>query len=89
MPALGHQVGMFALFHNLSSFHDANAVGALHGAEAVGDDHRASPFHQGVQRGLDFALRGAVQGAGGFVQNEQIGVFQNGPGDGNALALAP
>ena len=42
------------------------------------------PFHQ-VQHFLGILV---VQGAGGFVRHQQIGISHNGPGDGHALFFA-
>ena len=44
--------------------------------------------HQRVERGLHVALGFAVERRGGFVENQDRGVFEHGAGDGDALALA-
>ena len=44
-------------------------------------------LHGGVQRGLHHAFALGVQRAGGFVQQQQRRVLQDGAGDGNALLL--
>ena len=54
----------------------------------MGDDNRGAVFHQRVQRLLHQTFRFGVERAGGLVQNQNFGVFQNGPGDGDALALS-
>ena len=41
-----------------------------------------------VERALDFALGAGVQRAGGFVQQQDGRILQDGAGDGDALLLA-
>ena len=40
-----------------------------------------------AERGLDLGLALGVEGAGGFVEQQDRRVFQEGAGDGDALAL--
>ena len=64
------------------------AVCALHGGQTVGDDQGGAVAHGVFERGLHIALAGGVEGAGGFVEQQQRGVFENGAGDADALALS-
>jgi hypothetical protein len=43
---------------------------------------------QGVQQVEDLGLHRDVQGGGGFVQQDQLGLGDERPGDGDALPLA-
>ncbi len=74
-------------FHDLPVVHNQDAVCVAHGAEAVGDDqHRPASADVGHVV-LDDAFRFVVQGAGGFVQDEDAGLGEQGAGDGDALAF--
>ena len=57
------------------------------GAQAVGDDDGGAPLQQGVQRLLDQGLGEAVHVGGGFVQDEDARVGEQGAGDADQLAL--
>ena len=59
-----------------------------HGGQAVGDDQRGAALHQLVQRLLHQPFAFGVERAGGLVEQQDGGVAQHGPGDGDALALA-
>jgi len=52
------------------------------------DANRGAADHQFLQGGLHGAFRFGVERTGGFVQHENRRVLLNGPGDGDALALA-
>ena len=67
---------------------DEDLVGAADGGETVGDDEGGAALHQLRQAGLDHGFRLGVERAGGFVEDEDARVGQNGAGDGKALALA-
>ena len=51
-------------------------------------DRRGAAPGKAVKRGLNLALGGGIQRAGGFIQNEDARVFQEDTGDGDALLLA-
>ena len=55
----------------------------------MGDDQGGAVGHGALERGLHHALALCVQGAGGFIEQQQRWVFQDGAGDGQALALTP
>ena len=57
------------------------------GGEPVGDGEGGAPAGQLFQGLLHQALALVVQGAGGLVQNQDGRIFQEHPGDGNALLL--
>ena len=59
-----------------------------HGAEAVGDDDDGAVLHQVGQRRLNQGLALGVECGNGCVEDEDGGVFEDGAGDGQALALA-
>ena len=78
---------MAAALGHPAFFQNQNAVGPLNGRQPVGDDEGGPADHQFIQRVLHQALAFRIQGGGRFVQDQNAGVLQNGPGDGDALAL--
>ena len=67
---------------------DRDAVGVADGRETVRHDDRGATGHEPGQRLLDQALGLVVERAGGLVEDEDGRVLEDGPGDGDALALA-
>ena len=84
----GHEGFVGAGFGDAAVFEDDDAVGVGDGAEAVGDDEAGAAFHERDEAGLDDAFAFGVEVAGGFVEDEDLGVGQHGAGDGDALPLA-
>ncbi len=58
------------------------------GAEAVGDDEGGAALHQVAQGILDQMFALGVQRTGGFVEDQDFGIGEDGAGDGDALLLA-
>ena len=79
---------MRALLDDVAVVHHDDAVGLFDGGQAVGNDDAGAAVHQTLQGLLDEAFGFVVKRAGGFVQEQYRGVFQDGAGDGYALALA-
>ncbi len=77
-----------ALFDDLAVVDHHHVVGVADGAQAVGDDEAGASCHQAQQRFLDARLGARVHAAGGFVQDQNGRVGQDGAGDGQQLALA-
>ena len=67
---------------------DQDLVGAADGGEAVRDDEGRPALHEEVEAGLDQGFGLGVERAGGFVEDEDAGVGEDGAGDGETLALA-
>ena len=63
-------------------------AGILDGGEPVSDDKRCPSHHEPVQGFLDDPFTFCIQGRSGFIQDQDPGIFQDGPGNGDALALA-
>ena len=79
---------MRPVLDNSALIHDDQPVHGRDGGEAVGDgDHRFA-FHQIVELLLDGSFDFAVEGAGGFVENQDRSVLQEDARDGDALTLA-
>ncbi len=79
---------MAALLDDASPVEDDEAVHAGDGAQAVGDHEGRASVHEPPQGVLDEDLALRVQGAGRLVEQQDRGVAQDGPGQGDALALA-
>ncbi len=82
------QVGVFADFDDLAALDDDQAIGAAQRAQAVGDGDGGAAVDQVFQGRLDFALGFGVDRGGGFVEDQDARVDQQGAGDGDALAFA-
>src|ERR1017187_7114628 len=86
--ALGDEFFVGADFADLPLFEHHNLVRPAYGGKPVRDDDYGAVLHQVGQRLLyqHFALR--VQVAGGFVQDQDGRVLEQGARDGEALALS-
>ena len=62
-------------------------VGIPDGAQAVGDHKTGAALHKVEQGFLDASLGASVNTAGGFVQDQDPGICQDGPGYGKQLPL--
>ena len=54
----------------------------------MGNDDGGAPFGYPVERCLNFAFGAAVECAGGFIEDQDWGIFEQRAGDGNALLFA-
>lgn len=79
---------MGAAFDDLAVFHDEDLVGAADGGEAMGDDEGGAAAHEVGETFLDHGFGFGVEAGGGFVEDEDAGVGEDGAGDGDALFLA-
>lgn len=86
--ALVQRFAMSPGLDHAAAVHHVDHVGIDHCREPVGDDDGGAALHQGRERLLDLTFRIGVQRAGGLVQKQDRGVFEEGAGDGDALALA-
>jgi hypothetical protein len=68
--------------------HD-DLVGVAYRRQPVGNDEHGTLPHQPLDGLLHEPLGLGIERAGGFIQDENRGVAQQGSGNGNALALAP
>lgn len=55
----------------------------------MGDRNDGAALHERLQGLLDEPLRDAVEIAGGLVENEEIGILEQGAGNRDALSLPP
>ena len=79
---------MSAGLDDAAVFDDDNHVGAGDRAQPVGDDEARSSAHQMAEALLNQPLAFRVEIAGGLVENQQLGVGQDRPGDRQSLPLA-
>ena len=83
----GDELVVGAAFDDAPGFEDEDDVGVADGGEPVGDDDGGAAFEGLVEGGLDGGLGGVVQGGGGFVEDDDAGLGEQQPGDGEALAF--
>ena len=84
----GHELGVGADFDDAPVVDHDDAV-RLHGrGQAVGDEHGRARLEQDVERRLDPGLGLQVEVGGGLVEHEHAGMGQEGPAQGDELALA-
>lgn len=75
-------------FHDLPFVHGDDAVRHAYGGQAVGDDEYGAVAADGLHVLHNGAFGFVVERAGGFVENQDARVADQGAGDGDALALA-
>ena len=88
MTARVHQLLVGADLGDGSAIKHEDAVGMANRAQAVGDDKRGAAVEQSGQALLDQPFALGVEVTGGLVEDEDARVGQDGPGDGQPLALA-
>ena len=79
---------MAALLDDLPVVDHHHVVRVADGAQAMGNDEAGASLHQAQQRLLDAHLGAGIHAAGGFVQDEDGGIGQDGAGDREQLALS-
>ena len=67
--------------------HDDDPIRILHGGDALGNDDLRGFRNVGMQALTDQRIRFCVHGAGGVVQNEDLGMLEQGPGNAQPLLL--
>ena len=82
--ALGQQLRACAL-DDAARVHDQNFVRVHHGGEAVRNQQRGLVLRSALQLGLDGALVGGIQRAGGLVEDEDGRVLEQRARNGHAL----
>jgi len=87
-PALGQQFLVRASLNDLPVVDDQDPVRLADRAQPVGDDETGSSFHQAQHRLLDLLFRARVHAARGLVKDQDAGIGQDRPGDGQQLPLA-
>ncbi len=80
---------MCAGFRDPAFFNDDEAVGIFQRGKAVGDGERGPALNESFQCFLDGAFRFRIERTRCFIENEDLGISQNGSGDGDTLSFAP
>src|SRR3984885_6491822 len=86
--ALRQQRIVIALLDDAALIEHDQPVHGGYGREPVSDGHDGLTLHQTVETLLDGRFHFAVERTGGFVEQQDRGVLQHDPCDGDALALA-
>ena len=79
---------MRADLHHFAPVHHHQPVGLAQGRQAVSDGDRGAPFHQVVERLLDFLLGFGIDRRRGLVEDQDARVDQQRSRNADALALA-
>ncbi len=85
--ALLHQLRMCALLGDGALVQHQNAISIDHAGQAMGKDQRSAPLHQPIERILDDGLVLGIHCRERFIQNQNRGIAQNSPSNGDPLAL--
>ena len=85
--ARGHQLVVGADLDDPAVVDHHDAVGPHGRRQPVGDEHGRAVLEQDVEGGLDLRLRLEVEVGGGLVEHQHPGMGQEGPGQGDELAL--
>ncbi len=75
-------------FDDSSPLQHDQPIRLLQRAQTMGDGDRRAALDQVVQRELNLALGLGVDGAGGLVEDQNLGVDEQRPGNRNPLPLA-
>ena len=59
------------------------------GPQAMQHRNHGAALAKAAEGGIDGSFRGWIEGAGCLIQQQQLGIPQHRPGQGNALALPP
>ena len=82
------QFRVAAPFHDYASADDQDLIRRQDGGQAVGDQDTGPGLDQGFNGLLDLLLGNGIQSRSGFVKDQQGGILEQDPGDGNTLLLA-
>ena len=83
-----HELLVGALLHYPTLLEHHYEVGMLYGAEAVGDDEGGAARHEAVERLLHKVFALGVERRGGFVEDEDVGIGEDGTSYGETLPLS-
>jgi hypothetical protein len=86
--ALGQEFIVLAALDDFAVVEDEDLVGVADGGQSVSYDKAGPLLQKPVEGLLDEFLRGVVDAGGGFVEEEDGGIFQQSAGDGDALLFA-
>ena len=84
----GEEFVVASAFNDPAVFEDEDLVGVADRGEAVSDDEAGALDHEAVEGFLDEAFRLGIDAGGGFIEDEDGGIFEESAGDGDALFFA-
>lgn len=79
---------VLAFFDDPPVLHDDDPVHLLDGGKPMGDGDDGAAAHEFRERVLDIRFGLRVETRGGFVEDEDRGIHENGPSDGDTLPFA-
>jgi hypothetical protein len=79
---------MRTLFDNPTFVEYDYAVHFLYCTEPVSNNERSSSLHKLTEGCLNSKLAFGIEGRGGLIEYQDGGVFENGSGNGDSLALS-
>ena len=82
------QVVPGALFDHAAVVHDQDLVRVTNSRKSMRDDDQRPTMRTLLDRPSDALFDDAVQGRGGFVQNQDVGISQKGASECSTLALS-
>lgn len=85
---LGLELGKVALFANLSVLKNIDLVALFNGGESMSNDDSCSSGHGILKGNLHLLLRIFVQGRSSLVEKKNLGLSDEGSGNGHSLLLA-
>ena len=86
-PTSCEQRVMCAALDDAAMLKDEHQVSTANSAEAMGDDESSAAAEKQFQRALEPGFSNAVDGTGGFVEDDDAGVWKQRTGKANELAL--
>ena len=88
LAVLGQKLGGAAHLGDFAVLEHDQQVGFAQRTQAMRDSDRGAALHHIVERGLDLALGLHVHCGGCLVQNQDLGIDQNGARNGDPLSFA-
>ena len=82
------QLRVGALVHDAAGVDDDDAVGQVQGRAAVGDEQRRPATHDRAQGRVDGLFHLGVDSTRGVVEQQDPRIAEQGPGEGDPLALS-
>lgn len=85
---VSHELGMVSLLDDAPVVKDNNGVGIGNSGEAMGDDDGRAPTQDLAEGGLEEAFGLGIKSGRCLVEDEEVGVEEEGASDADALSLA-
>ena len=82
------ELGVGAGLHDAALLDNGDEVGRGNGGEPMGNDQSRAPGEDGEERLADEGFALGVEGTGGFVEDKDVGLGEDGTGNADALPLS-